>query len=218
MRTEPGDTQHAGSLQRRAVHCAIVLSLFLLSILIVACGESSSANTNALGDPAVTVTITMGGQHAGTPTPSLPKYWCGAWATNTSPTYNATTVVGINARFTQNVNGNPVGVGDATATATVMWTSGNTESYTAKTTPDGLAVFSISTNDKAYAVNKVTLVTVSFNKSGITPCLVGAERAAFFTLIVVSPTKDKDKNKGKDNNNNGGKQGGGKKHNNKQGN
>jgi hypothetical protein len=164
-----------------------ILFLLLLSVLIVACGSNSSSNDTSLGNPPVTVTIHLGNTNA-SPTPSLAPYWCGAWATNTTPIYNATTTVGVYAKFTHNVNGNPEGVDAATAIATVTWPDGSTNQSQTMTTSDGLAVFSISTVNKPFAVNGITLVTVNFTKNGIPPCNVTPERAAFFTLVIVSPT------------------------------
>ncbi len=168
-----------------SLKCGAIFFLIFLSVLVVACGGNASNDTN-LGNPAVTVTINLGNNKA-SPTPSLAPYWCGAWATNTTPAYNATTTVGVYAKFTHNVNGNPEGVNAATAIATVTWPNGNTTQAQTITTADGLAVFSISTADKSFAVNGITLVTVNFTKDGLPPCNVTPDRAAFFTLVIVSP-------------------------------
>lgn len=156
-----------------------VLLFVALSILIVACGSGTS--TAQLGDPLATVTIQIGNGD-GSPTPGLPGNWCGAWVTNATPPYNAGRVA-VYAKFTQNVNGNPAGIGGATATAQVMWTPSYVETYVATTTSDGLAVFPISLANKAFAINTVTLVTVTFQKAGMADCTVDQSRAAFFTLI-----------------------------------
>ncbi len=167
------------SLFSLSIKCGTLLLFVALSILVVACGSSSG--TAKLGDPMATVTIQIGNNN-GSPTPGLPGNWCGAWATNTTPPYNAGRVA-VYAKFTQNVNGNPVGIGGATATAQVMWTPSYIETYTATTTNDGLAVFPISIANKAFAINTVTLVTVTFQKAGTADCTVDQSRAAFFTLI-----------------------------------
>src|SRR6266567_4649910 len=120
--------------------CGAIFILFLLSVLIVACGSNAS-NTN-LGQPAVTVTINLD-QSNGSPTPPLPEYSCSAWTTNTSPGINTPTI-GVYAKFVHNVNGNPEGVYPASGTATVLWPDGNTVNVSANTTPDGLAVFPVS--------------------------------------------------------------------------
>jgi hypothetical protein len=170
--------------------CGAIFLLIMLSILVVACGGGTGTSTTNLGSPAATVTIQIGGNN-GSPTPSLPGYWCGAWVTNTTPVYNAEGKIAVYAKFTQNLNGNPVGVGGATATAHVMWSTGNIETYIATTTSDGLAVFPVPIANKAYAVYTVTLVTVTFQKAGVPDCMVNQDRAAFFTLIHVTPTATK---------------------------
>src|SRR5437588_12291414 len=69
-----------------AIKCGAILFLFLLSALIVACGANATASAGALGTPQVTVTISLNGQQTSVPT--APPYSCGAWVTNTSPSYN----------------------------------------------------------------------------------------------------------------------------------
>lgn len=167
------------------IKCGALFLLFLLSVLVVACG-GTDGNVANLAGPVPTVTIRIGTN--GSPTPPLPDYWCGAWATQTSPGFNPNTVVGVYAKFTHNVNGNPEGVDGAAATAVVQWPDGTTSTLSATTTPDGLAVFSVSAGSKASAVNRSTLVTVTFTKAGLTPCVVDGTRAAFFTLVLASPT------------------------------
>jgi hypothetical protein len=171
--------KHGRSLFSLSTKCGAALLFVALCILVVACGSGSG--TAKLGDPLATVTIQIG-NNDGSPTPGLPGNWCGAWATNTTPPYNAGRVA-VYAKFTQNVNGNPVGIGGATATAQVMWTPSFVETYTATTTSDGLAIFPISIANKAFAINTVTLVTVTFQKAGVADCKVDQSRAAFFTLI-----------------------------------
>jgi hypothetical protein len=166
--------------------CGTVFLFLLLNALVVAC---SSANTGApVSAPAVTLTIQAGNAANASPTPPLPGFWCGAWATQSSPAANMTSSVGVYAKFTQNVNGNPQGVGGATAIATVQWPGGNTQTLTATTTADGLAVFSVPVTNEKAAIGRITLVTVQFNKAGVGSCTVDAGRAAFFTLVVASPT------------------------------
>jgi len=167
--------------------CGTILLLIMFSILVAACEGGTGTSAANLGSPVATVTIQIGGNNS-SPTPSLPGYWCGAWVTNTTPAYNAARNIAVYAKLTQNVNGNPMGVGGATATAHVMWSTANIETYTATTTSDGLAVFPVSVANKAYAVYTVTLVTVTFQKAGVPDCVVNQDRAAFFTLIRVTPT------------------------------
>ncbi len=165
--------------------CGAIFLLFLLSVLIVACGSNAS-NTN-LGQPAVTVTINLD-QSNGSPTPPLPEYSCSAWTTNTSPGINTPTI-GVYAKFVHNVNGNPQGVYPASGTATVLWPDGNTVNVSANTSSDGLAVFPVSTANRSADLNKIVLVTVAFQgPSGVPPCIVSADRAAFFTLVIATGT------------------------------
>ncbi len=165
--------------------CCAILFFVALSILVVACGGNTS---NAkLGDPLATVTIQIG-ENDGSPTPGLPGNWCGAWVTNATPAYNGGKVA-VYAKLTQNVKGNPAGIGGATATAEVMWTPSYIETYTATTTSDGLAIFPVSITNKAFAINTVTLVTVTFQKAGMRDCTVDQSNAAFFTLIPPKATK-----------------------------
>ncbi|HYK85198.1 MAG TPA: hypothetical protein VEV19_07520 [Ktedonobacteraceae bacterium] len=164
--------------------CGAIFFLFLLSILIVACGSGTDTN---LGQPPVTVTINLG-QLNGSPTPPLPEYTCSAWVTNTTPGINTNSVIGVYAKFVHNVNGNPEGVYPASATATVLWPEGNVN-VSSNTTPDGLAVFTVSTANRAADLNKIILVTVSFTgPAGVPPCTVGVDQAAFFTLVIATAT------------------------------
>lgn len=163
--------------------CGAIFLLFLLSILIVACGGSGT-NTN-LGQPPVTVTINLG-QSNGSPTPPLPEYSCSAWVTNTTPGINTNSTIGVYAKFVHNVNGNPEGIYPASAVATVLWPEGNVN-ITSNTTSDGLAVFPVSTANRSGDLNKIILVNVSFTgPTGVPPCTVDANRAAFFTLVVAT--------------------------------
>ncbi|HLX39713.1 MAG TPA: hypothetical protein VKR42_04235, partial [Ktedonobacteraceae bacterium] len=164
--------------------CSSILALFAFSVLIVACSNSSDTN---LGQPVVTVTINLN-QSNGSPTPPAPAYTCEAWVTNTSPGIGSP-VVDIYAKYVHNVNGNPVGVGQSIATANVLWPDGNVANITSTTTSDGLAVFAASTANRAADLNRIVLVTVSFQASqGAPPCTVTSDRAAFFTLVVATAT------------------------------
>ncbi len=162
-----------------------ILLLLLLSVLVVACGSNDSNNSTTLGSPAATVTIRIGDTNS-SPTPPAPDYFCGAWATDTSPAFNNNMQVNIYAKYVHNVNGNPIGVGGATGTANVLWPDSTITTVTATTTSDGLAVFPVPL--KASAINQLVLVTVTFTKQGVPPCTVPASRAAYFTLIVASAT------------------------------
>lgn len=167
-----------------ALKCGSVALLFLVSVLIVACGASNA--TQVPGSPPVTVTINLN-QTFASPTPALPPYSCGAWATQTTPGYSPSAVVQVYAKFVQNVAGNPVGMGNAHAQATVLWPAGAPTVIPTTTTSDGLAVFSVPLQPSA--LNKIVLVEVNFTSAdGQHTCNVSGAQDAFFTAIYVSPT------------------------------
>jgi hypothetical protein len=159
--------------------------LVSISILIVACSSNGSSQLNP-GTPVVTVTIKLG-QDIGSPTPTLNPYNCGGWATDTSPPFNSTSTVSIFGKFTHIVNGNPVGIGGATAIATIQWPDGTSDTMSTTTTSDGLAVFPVAI--KPSAINKLVTVSISFTKTGTQQCTIPS--AAYFTAILVSPTPPK---------------------------
>jgi hypothetical protein len=163
------------------IKCGAIALFFILSILVVSCG-SSSAQGN-LTNPAVTVTVNLG-VISGSPTPNFPDYACGGWATNTSPPFSPSSKVDVYAKFTHTVQGNPVGVADASGTAIVLWPDGTTDTLSATTGTDGLAVFPVAL--KPIALNKIVLIQISFSKQGIPSCSI--PQAAYFTAILVSPT------------------------------
>lgn len=169
------------------VKCGAILILFLISVLIVACGGSAGATQTPLSTPAVTVTIHLGDNSNGK-LPTMPGYTCGAWTTNTSPPYNNNVPIAIYAKYVQNVGGNPQGVAGAVATATFYWGDGSTDTATANTGNDGLAFFSMPATNKGAAVGKISLVTVSFAKDGTPGCTVDKDRAAYFSLVASTAT------------------------------
>lgn len=161
-----------------------VAFLFLISVLIVACGGTSS--TAGLGSPPVTLTINLNRNFA-SPTPTMPPYTCAAWATESSPAYYQNAVVQVYAKYVQNVNGNPVGMNGARAQATVIWPFGVPTSFTVTTLADGLAVFQVPLQPSA--VGHETLVSVSFtSQDGQHSCTVSGSQDAFFVAIYASPT------------------------------
>ncbi len=171
-----------------ALKCGSVLFLFLLSVLVVACGANNT--TQAPGDPPVTVTINLN-QTFSSPTPALEEYSCGAWATQSTPAYNLGAPVEVYAKFVHNVDGNPVGMAGAHAHAEFLWPGGSPTGVDATTTADGLAVF--STAMQQGALDHVVLVYVSFTSAdGQHNCSddnnSGKNNAAFFTAVAVSPT------------------------------
>lgn len=167
------------------IKCSAITFLFFFSILIVACSGNGSSQVDP-GTPVVTVTIKLG-QNIGSPTPTLNNYYCGGWATDTSPPFSSTSTVSIYGKFTQIVDGNPVGVGNASATATIQWPDGTTDTKTATTTSDGLAVFPVLI--KASAVNKLVTIMIQFTSTQGATCQIPS--AAYFTAILVSPKPTK---------------------------
>jgi hypothetical protein len=164
------------------IKCSAISFLFLISILIVACSANGSSQVDP-GTPIATVTIKLG-QDTGSPTPPLNGYYCGGWATDTSPPFSSTSTVSIYGKFTQIVDGNPVGVGGASAIATVQWPDGTFDTKAATTTSDGLAVFPVLI--KASAINKLVTIVIQFTSTKNVQCTIPS--AAYFTAIMVSPT------------------------------
>lgn len=167
------------------IKCSAISFLFFISILIVACSANGSSQVDP-GTPVVTVTINLG-QNIGSPTPTLSNYYCGGWATDTSPPFSSTSTVSIYGKFTQIIDGNPVGVGNASATATIQWPDGTSDTMTATTTSDGLAVFPVLI--KASAVHKLVTIMIQFTSTQGVTCQIPS--AAYFTAILVSPTPTK---------------------------
>jgi hypothetical protein len=168
-----------------SLKCGTLVLLLTLCLLVIACGSTAN-NQVDLDNPAVTVTVGLNASSS-SPTPPLPDYLCGAWVTDTSPAFGPgqpVQPISVFAKFVHTVNENPVGVDSATATATILWPDQSTETATTRTTPDGLAVFSIVL--KPDAVNKLVLVQVAFTKDGTPPCRVS--QPAYFTPVLVSPT------------------------------
>jgi hypothetical protein len=169
------------------IKCGAISFLFLLSILIVACTGNGSGQVDP-GTPVATVTINLG-QVIGSPTPTLSPYYCGGWATDTSPPFSSTSIVNVFGKVTHTVivdgNSNPEGVNGATATAIIQWPDGTSETRSVTTTSDGLAVFPVAI--KASAINKlVTIMIYFYSPQGAQLCKIPS--AAYFTAILVSPT------------------------------
>ncbi len=158
-----------------------IFVLVVLTVIVVACGSDT---TQAVpGTPVATLTVVFG-QFNASPTPGLAPYYCGGWATDTTPVYSPNSVVNVYGKYTRTVDGNPVGVNGASAVATVFWPDGTTSTEKTTTTSDGLAVFSIPI--LASAINRVVLIQITFSIPNVTPCTLTSE--AFFTAIVASPT------------------------------
>ncbi len=175
------------NLFKLIIKCIAIFSLFIISILVIACSNNSTQLNP--GTPVVTVTINLG-QGIGSPTPTLSPYYCGGWATDTSPAYTATSTISIFGKFTKIVDGNPVGIGNASATATISWPDGTIDTQTTTTTSDGLAVFPVVI--KPSAINKLVTITIVFTSSSPqNPYTCTIPKAAYFTAILVSPTATK---------------------------
>lgn len=158
-----------------------IFLLLLLAVIVVACGSDT---TQAVpGTPVATLTVVFGKFNA-SPTPTLAPYYCGGWATDTTPTYSPNKVINVYGKFTQTVEGNPVGVNNATAIATVFWPDGTTATEKTTTTSDGLAVFSIAI--QASAINRVVLIQMTFTAPNGPSCTLTSD--AFFTALLISPT------------------------------
>lgn len=163
------------------IKCGGIFLLLLLTVVVVACGSNSTQV--APGTPVATLTVVFG-QPIASPTPVLAPYYCGGWATDTSPAYSPNSVVNVYGKYTHTVDGNPVGVGGAAAVATVLWPDGSSVTEQTTTGSDGLAVFSITM--QASAINHVVLIQMRFSIPNVPPCNLTSP--AFFTAIQVSPT------------------------------
>jgi hypothetical protein len=179
-----------------------ILLLFALSLLIAACSTGSNAATN--GDTTLgagsTATIHLGNNLS--PTPSLAPYWCGAWITKSTVPYDPQGVVALYAKYTRNVDGNPIGIAGAQVQALIQWGDGSTLPMTQTTSSDGLAVFFAPIGDKAGAVNKLSLATFTFNAPGANTCTVDSKRPASFVIVapIATPTPADNNNNGDNNN------------------
>lgn len=174
----------------RIIKCSAISFLFFTSILIVACSANGGSQIDP-GTPIVTVTIRLG-QDITSHTPTLSNYYCGGWATDTSPPFSSTSTVSVFGKVTHTVtvdgNSNPEGVQDATAVAIIQWPDGTTDTMPATTTSDGLAVFPVAI--KPSALNKLVTIMISFTSAqGALLCNIPS--AAYFTAILVSPTPTK---------------------------
>ena len=167
-----------------SLKCGSVFCLFLVSVLVVACGANNTAQVPT--SPPVTLTVNLN-QTFGSPTPTLPPLSCGAWATESTPGYYPGANVQVYAKFVQNVDGNPQGMNQASAHAIVYWPDGTQLAINERTTSDGLAVFPVPL--QASAVGHVTLIEVDFTSAdGAKTCSVKDNQRAFFTALTVTPS------------------------------
>ena len=202
--------QHISGLQQKKVlplhiKYGSILLLFAISVLVAACsiGSSSAASGDNTLDAGSTATIRLGNNLS--PTPSLAAYWCGAWITKSTVPYDPNGVVALYAKYTRNVDGNPVGIAGAQVQAVIKWGDGSTLPMTATTSSDGLAVFFAPIGDKAGAMNRLSLATFTFNAPGANTCIVDDKRPASFVIVApaATPTPTDNNNNGDNNNNNG---------------
>jgi hypothetical protein len=161
--------------------CGGIVFLFILMMVVMACG--SDTGQYVPGTPVSTLTVVFG-QFKASPTPPLSPFYCGGWATDTTPAYRPNSVINVYGKFTRTQNGNPVGVNGAVAVARVLWPDGSTQTQQTTTASDGLAVFSITL--QASAINHIVLVQMTFTSPSGQTCSLTSP--AFFTAIVVSPT------------------------------
>ncbi len=167
-----------------------ILFLVVLSALIVACSSGSNTTTN--GDNALgagsTAVIHLDTNNL-SPTPSLAQYWCGAWITKSTVSYDPNAVIALYAKYTHNVDGNPVGIAGAQVQALIHWGDGTTPApLTQTTTADGLAVFFVPIGDKEGAMDKLSLVTFTFSAPGATTCTVDDKRPVSFAITEPAAT------------------------------
>ena len=161
-------------------YSARVLCLFL-TMIVVACGGESGQYVPATPESTFTNVF---GQNTTSPTPTLLPYYCGGWATETTPGYSEKGVVMVYGKFTHTVSGNPVGVANASALATVLWPDGSTETEQETTSGDGLAVFTVPLRPSA--LNHLVQVQMTFTSLAGDTCRI--PQAAYFTAIPATST------------------------------
>jgi hypothetical protein len=189
---EPRAQKKTRATQTFSFHlkCSVVLFLLIISLAVEAC-SSASSNTGTtitnLGAPPVTVTIQF--DHNLTALPTQPPYLCGAWLTNTSPNFIPGSIIPVYAKFVHLVNGNPQGVANATAIATLHLANGTLPTTLTATTTgtDGLAIFSFTLPNDPNIANRNNLVSVSFTGPDGSTCVVDKGKEAYFTPMMVTP-------------------------------
>ena len=176
MRPQPNNSHTSFAVCLK--YCAGVFCLFL-TMIVVACSGKSGQYVPPT--PQATITIVF---DQNTPTPSLLPYYCGGWATDTTPGYSSKGTVTVYGKFTHTLSGNPVGVANATAVATVLWPDGTTETEQETTSRDGVAVFTVPL--RSSALNHLVLVQMTFTSQDGVTCSI--PQAAYFAEILASPT------------------------------
>jgi hypothetical protein len=186
---QPEEKRHQEMPARRSLllKCSAIFVLFLTSALIVACGTNTNASQTGANGPQVTVTIDFNSNKS--PIPTAPPYTCSAWVTFSTPAFRPGDKMAVNIKYLHNVNGNPVGVGGASASSIVHWADGTTEQLsTVQTTSDGLAIAYFTIPNNSALLNKNNIVTVALSSPDGLSCTIGEDRAAFFTFVMTSPT------------------------------
>jgi hypothetical protein len=176
MLSQPNDSHMSFPVFLKYV--AFVFCLFLTMIVVACSGESGEYSAVT---PQATITIAF---DQNSPTPSLLPYYCGGWATDTTPGYSKKGVVMVYGKFTHTVAGNPVGVANATAISTVFWPDGTTETEQVTTSSDGVAVFTIPL--RSSALNHLVQIQMTFTSPDGVTCSI--PQAAYFAAILASPT------------------------------
>jgi hypothetical protein len=185
---EPREQSNTQTAPRASLYlkCGVIFLLLLTSFVGVACGQTGpDTTTTTSGPPPATVTIQFNKDLTALPT--QPPYVCAAWITNTSPAFVPGSTIPVYAHFIHLVNGNPQGVPNATAQATVLFANGARTALQATTGSDGLAVFSFQLPNDPGIANRNNLVTVTFTAPAAS-CTVDQSRAAYFTPMLVTPT------------------------------
>src|ERR1041384_6659496 len=106
-----------------------IAALVLISVLIVACSNTSDPAKGGTFGPVPTVTIQLGSD--GSPIAPVSKLQCGAWATQQTPNINTTSQIGVYGKFVMMDNNmNPRGVDGANVAAVVHWGDGTAQQMT----------------------------------------------------------------------------------------
>jgi hypothetical protein len=186
-KTEERQQPREGSHLPFYFKCSTIFLLLLLSVLLLACGSAGAPSAANLGEPRATVTIRF--TNNASPMPTVAPYLCGAWITNTTPSFNPGSTIPVYAHFIHLVNGNPVGINGANAQGTVEWADGSSTTEVETTSSDGLAVFYFTIPNQPSMVNKNNLVVVTFTGPNGQTCNVNnqPQPAAYFTLIPAPP-------------------------------
>src|SRR5689334_24742698 len=81
MQSEEKHYQKIESRLSLSFKCGAIFLLFLISVVIAACGAASGANPADMSGQQVTVTISFDNK---TPIPTAPPYTCSAWITQST--------------------------------------------------------------------------------------------------------------------------------------